>query len=181
MTNESEEIRKLSQKIIQSLESCETDGLEKYKSILLENEKKSTTFDEYLNQLQKKLKKCTCQASWNSDVLIIRCRDCQTDGNSCICVNCFTKGKHEGHKILIRHGDSGCCDCGDPFGWSKSGFCCDHSGPEPNPEQTQLDQSTRIKLISISNSSLHYIRQFADTNIDYFRNIIQFLLKLVYI
>lgn len=179
MTEESGKINQLSQEIIKSLESSSTDGISKYISILLENESKPTTFDEYLNKLQQTLKSCTCKTSWNSDILLIKCLNCQKNSSSCVCAKCFLKGNHQGHKIIIFHGSCGCCDCGDPMCWSKSGFCSEHSGPESNPELTQLDSSTRIKLISISKSAFHYLQNFGSTNKQYFIHIIEFLTRLV--
>ena len=94
-------------------------------------------------------------------------------------MSCYSKSHHNGHKVFISHGTSGCGDCGDPLSWSESGFCSDHSVPETNPEQTQLDDTTRIKLISVSKSAFHYCYKFAFSNKQYFNNIIDFLTQIV--
>ena len=169
MTDENDEINKLSQKIIKSLESSTTDGISYYVSILLESNKAIVSFDDYIDNLKQKSKVHTCQTSWDSDQLIIQCHNCKKNNTSCVCVNCFLKGNHQDHKIKIYHGSCGCCDCGDPMSWSKSGFCTMHSSPESNPELTQLDQDTRIKLISISKSAFYYCHKFASKNKDFLR------------
>lgn len=179
MDQESEEIKNLSQEIIRSLESDSSDGINSYVSILTNNEQNINTFDQFSEKLQKTLKKCTCQASWNSDQLIVHCLDCEKSSNSCICVDCFLKGNHKGHRFKIVHSLCGCCDCGDLISWKKSGFCCDHPGPESNPELTQLDKTMRIKIISVSMSAFHYCLKFAEINQEYFNNLIKFLTQLI--
>ena len=178
MEAQNEEIKNLSQKIIQSLETKSTDGISTYQSILLSEEPRSLTYNDYLERLEGTLKKCTCQNSWTTDKLIIECLDCQKNANSCICVDCFLKGNHKGHRITISHCESGCCDCGDPIQWSRSGFCCDHSGSEPHPDQTQLEVKTKVKLVSISMSAIHFMIKYASTNKEYFINIINFLTEI---
>jgi len=58
------------------------------------------------------------------------------DPTCIICLECFEKSDHEGHRIRLQRGAAGCCDCGDTTAWKEEGFCCDHKGyPEYTHEQ----------------------------------------------
>lgn len=50
------------------------------------------------------------------------------DPTCIICVECFQKSNHEGHRVRLQRGASGCCDCGDTTAWKSAGFCSDHQG-----------------------------------------------------
>ena len=53
--------------------------------------------------------------------------------NSCICIECFRQGDHEGHDYYLHASSGGgCCDCGDPAAWDPKGFCCVHAGLTTN-------------------------------------------------
>ena len=60
-----------------------------------------------------------------------KCKDCETNTNSIICVQCFEKSKekHKGHKVIFEPRGSGYCDCGDKNAIKEEGFCPDHLGP----------------------------------------------------
>ena len=61
---------------------------------------------------------------------IYRCRTCQSDNNTLICVDCFKGSNHDGHDWFATYTNgSGCCDCGDPLSWDPKGFCTKHPGP----------------------------------------------------
>ncbi|KAK8839121.1 hypothetical protein M9Y10_032593 [Tritrichomonas musculus] len=152
MTDEKEEIEILTQQIIKEIDAKPENTIKILESILLGDQQNTLSFDEYLQQLQKTLKKCVCQSSWTNSQLVINCLDCRKTKNACICVNCFLKGNHQGHRITISHPEAASCDCGNPSFWSSSGFCSDHPGPDPHPEQTQLSKDTRVKITSISNA-----------------------------
>ena len=149
---EKEEIEILTKELIKKIVANPEECISILKAELLGEQITSITYEEYLQQLKKTLKKCTCQASWDNQIAI-QCLDCQKCHYCCICANCFLKGNHQGHRVFITH-SAGNCDCGDPLCWSVDGFCSDHPGPEPNPEQLQLTRETRIKLISICKASL---------------------------
>ena len=177
--NENEEIRVLTKKIINEIEKRPLRSVSFFESVFLGDNPSSITFDKYLEQLQKTLKKCTCQGSWTHNQLVIHCLDCQKTIGSCICVKCFLKGNHQGHKIMIAHADIASCDCGDPAFWSPEGFCSDHPGPESNPELTQLQRDTRVKTISISKAIFSKYINISQTNPTLFCTITDFLSKIV--
>eukprot|EP01083_Nonionella_stella_P309159 1093776_1 len=61
---------------------------------------------------------------------IYRCRTCQSDNNTLLCVDCFKHSNHDGHDWFATYTNgSGCCDCGDPLSWDPKGFCTKHPGP----------------------------------------------------
>ena len=150
--DEKEEIDILTQQIIKEIDDKPENTIKIFESILLGDQQNTLSFDEYLQQLQKTQKKCACQSSWTHSQLVINCLDCQKTKNAGICVKCFLKGNHQGHRISISHPDSASCDCGNPNFWSRSGFCSDHPGQESHPDQIQLMKDTRVKIMSICNA-----------------------------
>jgi hypothetical protein len=82
-----------------------------------------------LDKLKKKKQSSICGAIWKKGKMAYRCRDCQVTPNSCICVDCFIAGNHEGHDYILHQSTGGgCCDCGDSTAWDPKGFCSHHSG-----------------------------------------------------
>lgn len=175
--NEQSQIEKFSMSFIKELECTQTNPIAFFAKQL--NPDPEVPFEVYLKNLQATLKTCSCQHSWFSGTLSIRCFDCQLSPNSCICVSCFLKGKHKGHKVKIAHSINGTCDCGDPMNWKPAGFCSDHPGPEENPEMTQLDSETRIKLISMANALFHHYTDYAILNSHLFHELTCFIQKIV--
>jgi len=57
------------------------------------------------------------------------CRTCGVDPTCVQCMACFKLSDHTGHDIvMIRTGEGGCCDCGDPDSWDMKGACSLHNG-----------------------------------------------------
>jgi hypothetical protein len=50
------------------------------------------------------------------------------DPTCIMCVPCYEKSDHTGHRTWLKTNISGCCDCGDPDGYKEEGFCTDHKG-----------------------------------------------------
>jgi len=109
----------------------------------------------------------TCQNSWNTPMVAIHCDDCKLTDSSCICLDCFLKGNHEGHTITIRPESIGNCDCGDTCFWKLSGCCRDHQGQSENPDLDQLDLETREMASSVFSASFKAINVLADGNEGY--------------
>jgi hypothetical protein len=75
-----------------------------------------------------------CENAWDGYHIGYRCYTCAKSEHSCICIECFDAGDHEGHDFrLFQSQSGGCCDCGDGMAWKESGFCRHH-----NP-QTSID------------------------------------------
>ncbi|CAM6105290.1 unnamed protein product [Calypogeia fissa] len=84
-------------------------------------------FDAYLEQLQCD-GQAQCTTVWTKTTIAYRCRTCQVNDSSAICVSCFQAGDHRHHDYVMYHSDSGgCCDCGDRAAWKVEGFCNNHS------------------------------------------------------
>ncbi|EFA85307.1 zinc finger-containing protein [Heterostelium album PN500] len=68
-----------------------------------------------------------CKYEWDNGGVYVRCLNCEENALGCICVDCFKKGEHTDHEIIIENSSQGgCCDCGNPDIWKTSGFCSDH-------------------------------------------------------
>ena len=68
---------------------------------------------------------CRC-VTGPSNPFVYRCKTCQTSSTSCICVDCFKNGNHEGHEFYLQNLDGcGTCDCGTKS-WKKEGWCKNH-------------------------------------------------------
>ena len=74
-----------------------------------------------------------CTAIWTAGAFAYRCKTCQINDSSALCVECFQAGDHTGHDYVLYLSEAGgCCDCGDPISLKDSGFCprhrCRHAG-----------------------------------------------------
>ena len=103
----------------------------------------------YMQNLPKqKGSKSRCDAQWYAkdgfENIAFGCKTCAKSSASCICVSCFEAGDHEGHDFYVSKSDYGCCDCGDSFAWSSSGFCGRHSGPTDDPCDRLNEWNVRV-------------------------------------
>ncbi|KAG0560005.1 hypothetical protein KC19_10G146700 [Ceratodon purpureus] len=82
--------------------------------------------DAYLDEFRAQ-GESQCTNVWSKGIIAYRCRTCQTNDSSAICVDCFQNGNHWEHDYVMYHSESGgCCDCGDRAAWKESGFCSTH-------------------------------------------------------
>jgi len=109
---------------------------------------KFPNFMSFQREVQRYSVKKTCQFAFRSETLIFGCDDCSQALNSCICVDCFMKGNHNGHKIKYKYSYNGSCDCGDPLNWKPEGNCSDHPGPSKNPDLEDISSELRTRLIT---------------------------------
>ena len=73
-----------------------------------------------------------CENAWDGYHIGYRCYTCAKSEHSCICIECFDAGDHEGHDFrLFQSQSGGCCDCGDGMAWKESGFCRHHNPQAP--------------------------------------------------
>lgn len=92
----------------------------------------------------------TCQREWSTPQLAIHCYECSKNPQSCVCLECFLNGHHEGHDYVIRGNSCGNCDCGDLSMWKQTGFCADHHGVEENTHpEDYLDEKLRTILTDV--------------------------------
>ncbi|KAM7255908.1 hypothetical protein ACFE04_011649 [Oxalis oulophora] len=67
-----------------------------------------------------------CGSIWCNEDICYKCRTCEFNETSSICVSCFESGDHSGHDYSVTHYRGGCCDCGDVTKWKPEGFCSKH-------------------------------------------------------
>ena len=105
------------------------------------------SFKDFYNYHLENSHISTCQNEWSKPQMSIHCNDCSLDQQSCICLQCYLNGNHQGHEIVVRQDSVGNCDCGDSTLWKKSGYCSKHKGLEDNshPEE-YLDENLRNLL-----------------------------------
>ena len=77
-----------------------------------------------------------------------RCEDCEKDPTCVMCVPCYEKSDHTGHRVWLKTNVSGCCDCGDPDGFDEKGFCSDHKGYAASSEAMISSLPTYVKQSS---------------------------------
>ena len=89
----------------------------------------TTSLTRNVEILSRDMPNGTCQKSWMAGTrLIVHCDTCGLCPESCICLQCFLNGNHEGHQVRFRFGSNGNCDCGDDSLMKQSGFCSKHHG-----------------------------------------------------
>lgn len=74
------------------------------------------------------------------------CLDCGLCPNSIICLGCFAKSNHEGHRFKMIKANGGSCDCGDAQVWKPSGFCLNHTGAV---EDVQIPEIRMDKFVQV--------------------------------
>ncbi|XP_024367119.1 uncharacterized protein [Physcomitrium patens] len=107
------------------------------------------SFSQYLEALQS-TGQAQCTTVWTKKTVAYRCRTCQVNDSSAICMGCFTRGQHVNHDYVMYHSESGgCCDCGYPEAWKPSGFCSAHRIGN-RPESSVPADLERVSRLSVS-------------------------------
>ncbi|KAG0562955.1 hypothetical protein KC19_9G186000 [Ceratodon purpureus] len=109
------------------------------------------TFPQYLDALQS-TGQAQCTTVWTKGTVAYRCRTCQVNDSSAICVGCFLKGEHRQHDYVMYHSESGgCCDCGDPEAWQENGFCSAHRSVDRQEPcvPLELERPTRESVSNV--------------------------------
>ncbi|CAI6004679.1 unnamed protein product [Closterium sp. NIES-64] len=112
-------------------------------------------FDAYLEELEAEQGASQCNVVWTYGAIAYRCRDCQINDASAICVKCFQEGDHRNHDyVMYRSESGGCCDCGDPSSWNPKGACKrhrhqEHSADTPKPLPGNLGQVTETAVAAV--------------------------------
>ncbi|KAK1442504.1 E3 ubiquitin-protein ligase UBR1-like protein [Babesia gibsoni] len=70
-----------------------------------------------------------CTAKWLEETVAVKCYECEADSTCAICLECYFRSNHEGHKCRLTRTSGGCCDCGDNSAWNPKGSCSKHSTP----------------------------------------------------
>ncbi|KAK8841018.1 hypothetical protein M9Y10_027855 [Tritrichomonas musculus] len=141
-----------------------------------------SSFQDFYNYHLKNSHVSTCQNEWSTHPqMSIHCDDCSNSQNSCICLQCFLNGNHEGHTYVINPNSTGNCDCGDLSLWKRSGFCTEHHGLEndSHPED-YLDEKLRTTLTDIAfKGAFSAIKNLTDDDGTILSTIYQFLISFL--
>ena len=181
MDDEEEKINLLTEHLVEQMENDLVVGIDACEELIKGKKNSDIPFYDYLEILQKQLKKSSCTSSWTSNTLSVRCETCSNCKNSCICIKCFLNGNHEGHDVSLHYFLDGNCDCGDPSMFNPSGYCSNHSNPDSHPERTQIDKETRIALIAISRAFLSHLLFYTNFEPMSFQLIIKWLQRLIFL
>ncbi|EFA85485.1 hypothetical protein PPL_01442 [Heterostelium album PN500] len=63
----------------------------------------------------------TCDVTWNFGDTAYKCKTCQLDPTTAMCIACFNAGDHKGHDYALQSVAGGFCDCGDPSSFNING------------------------------------------------------------
>ncbi|ORM41444.1 E3 ubiquitin-protein ligase PRT6 [Babesia sp. Xinjiang] len=79
-----------------------------------------------------------CTTKWMEETVAFKCYDCESDNTCAICLDCFFRSNHEGHRYRLTRTSGGCCDCGDNGSWDIRGSCYKHSSSLTLEDERQL-------------------------------------------
>lgn len=102
-------------------------------------------YAQVLDSVNKEIPSAVCAKRLTYGDIAWRCLDCEKDPTCIICKDCFEKGDHDGHRVMLKRNTSGCCDCGDPDGWDENHFCSDHKGYKMDPEEILKRMPTQMR------------------------------------
>ena len=159
------ELRKL-------LSSSISDGLKRAETLLVDDDNKS--FEEYWTFCKDR---AYCGACYNRFPLLsifVHCLTCSNDPISCFCLDCFLKGKHQGHDFLVFQSDSN-CDCGK-LRYNDNGMECScHHGFYKYPISKFLSKTQAMKALSVFSTVFDYMKETFPSNES--SNIMKWILK----
>ena len=146
-----------------------------YSQVIISTASNFKNFEEFLQYHSNNSHVSTCQNEWSGGHMSVHCSNCGIDVDSCICLDCFLNGNHQGHDYVIDTGSIGNCDCGDSSQWKHSGFCSKHSGQDENP-QDYLDKNLQTLLTDIIfKAAFHSLSNFTNDNTEKGVSIIEFI------
>ncbi|KAK8835926.1 hypothetical protein M9Y10_040307 [Tritrichomonas musculus] len=137
-----------------------------------------STFQDFYNYHLQNSHVSTCQNEWSTNrQMSIHCDDCSNSKNSCICLQCFLNGNHQGHTYVVNPNSVGNCDCGDLSLWKRSGFCKHHQGLENDSHpENYLDEKLRTALTdTVFKGAFSAIKHLTEDNGENLPIIFQFL------
>lgn len=102
-----------------------------------------------------------CGNKFNPGEPIYRCLDCGFDATCVLCVHCFNKDDHSGHKVvsnICSEANSGICDCGDPEAWTQELHCKAEINTERHSKkELEFDPELGNRLEEIYSILLNYV------------------------
>jgi len=140
---------------------------EKLSPLILKTLFGTTNYRAQAKELFKDVKnsKAVCAKILTSKDIVFKCLDCEKDPTCIICKECYEKGNHKGHRVILQKNGSGCCDCGDPDAWKEEGFCSDHPGYakfKPTYSVDDIPEDFRNTFLSLYEKCFYYWFTFLD-------------------
>jgi len=108
--------------------------------------------DEYLKKngfYQRTDEGSCCSFSWSSPTLVVLCEDCALNKYSYLCLDCFNKGDHNGHRVSTVVSQSGFCSCGRHSYLKYSSFCPIHRAENHKNEEQQYDNNIYNMFLAV--------------------------------
>ncbi|KYQ90036.1 hypothetical protein DLAC_08620 [Tieghemostelium lacteum] len=139
----------------------------------------SKQVEEFFKDLadRKLLNVGACETTWQFGDAAYKCKTCQLDPTSALCISCFKTGDHEGHEYSLQSVGGGFCDCGDPTAFKPSGFCSRHK--EQKTDITKYPQRFLLALcycVQFVLKKIYYF--FEEKKIEEYELLMDWLLKL---
>ena len=103
------------------------------------------SFNDLKTEAKAKAYKGCCGNHIAGESLMVQCRTCMKGTTSCMCLDCFQRGNHADHDVIISQ-STGVCDCGDINSMIQEAFCDKHQGVLPDPDVSLLDEATRERF-----------------------------------
>ena len=139
--SEEDAIKMMEKRIFLECDISLVDGVDMIEDLLAGPE--FDKFDDFFDYAVKRADKTACRMSWNTSTVYAKCRQCGQFEDVGVCLECLSKGNHEGHDITFERSNSGFCCCGNRKLWNESGTCKTHDVRLEDPAAA-LDRSVRI-------------------------------------
>eukprot|EP01133_Synstelium_polycarpum_P019161 gene19161-22953_t len=118
-----------------------------------------------------------CDTTWNFGDTAYKCKTCQLDPTTALCISCFKAADHKGHDFSLQSVGGGFCDCGDPTAFKPSGFCEKHK--EQTINVTDFDPRFITSLCHVLQFVLRKVYGFFESGkSDEYELFMDWLLKL---
>ena len=106
-------------------------------------------FNEFLKREAVPGDSSSCQHVISEKKIMFHCKTCAMNSDAAVCLDCFLKGDHKGHKCAILKGDGRKCACGDSPFWKESGCCPEHRNKADGKPVVELEPEKKTFLSSI--------------------------------
>eukprot|EP01132_Coremiostelium_polycephalum_P002635 gene2635-3273_t len=139
----------------------------------------NTNTEEFFKDLadKKLLNFGACETTWSFGDTAYKCKTCQLDPTSALCISCFKAADHEGHDYALQSVGGGFCDCGDPTAFRPSGFCTKHK--EQITDISKYPQRFLVAMSYVLQFLLERIYEtFIGNKLDEYEQMMEWLLKL---
>lgn len=148
-----------------------------YSQVIISTASIFKNFEEFLQYHSNNSHVSTCQNEWSGGHMSVNCSNCGIDVDSCICLDCFLNGNHQGHDYHLFVNSQGNCDCGDATYWKRTGFCSKHHGVDQNshPEKYLDEKLRKILNDIVFKACFATIRRLKGDNIIDLTTILDFL------